>query len=117
MVTRCKPLLGTFVKITIDQDQDHAAIEYAFNAVQKIQGLMGFHQPGSELNRINRYAHTQAVDIHPWTGQVLSIAKQVHRHSHGIFNCGIGHRLVAAGLLPILTTAIMMWVALKTFAS
>lgn len=62
MVTRCKPLLGAFVEITIDQDQDHAAIEYAFNAIQKIQGLMGFYQPGSKLNRINRYAYTQAVD-------------------------------------------------------
>ena len=100
MITRCKPLLGTFVEITIDQETKQAAIDYAFKAIEQIQGLMGFHNPASELNYINRYAHHKAVDIHPWTAQVLRTAKQVHRHSRGLFNCGIGHRLVAAGLLP-----------------
>lgn len=99
-MTRCKPLLGTFVEITLDQDTNLKAIDHAFAAIEKIQGLMGFHQADTELNHINRYAHTRAVDIHPWTSQVLRIAKQVHHHSRGLFNCGIGHRLVAAGLLP-----------------
>ena len=100
-MTRCKPLLGTFVEITLDQDENSMAINHAFTAIEKIQELMSFHQPDSELNHINRCAHHKAVDIHPWTAQVLRIAKQVHRHSRGLFNCGIGHRLVAAGLLPI----------------
>ncbi len=100
MVTRCKPLLGTFVEISIEEDQFHSAIQYAFAAIEKIQALMGFHNPHSELNRINRLSHKQAIDIHPWTAQVLRVAKQVHRESQGLFNCGIGHRLVAAGLLP-----------------
>ena len=100
MMTRCKPLLGTFVEISLDQDENPIAIHHAFAAIEKIQDLMGFHQPHTELNNINRHAHTRAIDIHPWTAQVLRIAKQVHRHSRGLFNCGIGHRLVAAGLLP-----------------
>jgi thiamine biosynthesis lipoprotein len=100
MVTRCKPLLGTFVEISIDEDHHHPAIEYAFAAIEKIQILMGFHDPNSELNRINRLSHQRAIEIHPWTAQVLRVAKQIHRQSQGLFNCGIGHRLVAAGLLP-----------------
>ena len=99
-MTRCKPLLGTFVEITLDQDTNLIAMNHAFAAIERIQELMSFHQPDSELNHINRCAHHKAVDIHPWTAQVLRIAKQVHRHSRGLFNCGIGHRLVAAGLLP-----------------
>jgi len=97
---RCKPLLGTFVEIAIDQDDGQMVIDNAFSAVQTVQDLMGFHQPQSELCQINHYAHTQAVEIHPWTAQVIRIAKEVHRESHGLFDCGIGHRLVAAGLLP-----------------
>ena len=31
---------------------------------------------------------------------MLHTAKEVNRYSRGLFNCGIGHRLVAAGLLP-----------------
>lgn len=100
MITRCKPLLGTFVEISVDRGAQQTAIDYAFKAIEQIQGLMGFHNAASELNLINRYAHHKAVDIHPWTAQVLRTAKQVYRHSSGLFNCGIGHRLVAAGLLP-----------------
>ena len=100
MITRCKPLLGTFVEIMVDQEDCQTAIDHAFSVIQQIQGLMGFHNPNSELNRINHFAHQRAVDIHPWTAQVLCIAKKIHRYSGGLFNCGIGHRLVAAGLLP-----------------
>ena len=100
MITRCKPLLGTFVEISIDQDEDSHAIDHAFSAIETIQNLMGFHNPQSELCKLNRSAHQQAVNIHPWTSQVLSIAQTIYRQSDGLFNCGIGHRLVAAGLLP-----------------
>jgi hypothetical protein len=31
---------------------------------------------------------------------VLSIAQEINHHSEGLFNCGIGYRLVASGLLP-----------------
>lgn len=97
---RCKPLLGTFVEITIDQDDGQEAIESAFLAIEKIQNLMGFHNPKSELSQINHRAHKEAIEIHPWTAQVIRIAKEIHLASGGLFNCGIGHRLVAAGLLP-----------------
>ena len=100
MMMRCKPLLGTFVEIVVDQEDCQIPIDRAFSVIQKIQELMGFHNPNSELNRINHLAHQKAVDIHPWTAQVLCIAKKIYRHSGGLFNCGIGHRLVAAGLLP-----------------
>ena len=97
---RCKPLLGTFVEISISEDQDQMAIDHAFEAIQKVHDLMGFHNPESELSQINKQAHSEAVEIHPWTAQVIQIAKAVHLESNGLFDCGIGHRLVAAGLLP-----------------
>lgn len=99
-MTRCKPLLGTFVEISINADDQLLAIDHAFSAIQKVHELMGFHNPQSELSQINHRAHLEAVTIHPWTAQVIKIAKEIHRISGGLFNCGIGHRLVAAGLLP-----------------
>ena len=96
---RCKPLLGAFVEISIAHDDD-LAVENAFTAIEQVQQLMGFHNSQSELNKINRKAHVEAVDIHPWTAQVIRVAKEIHQESEGLFNCGIGHRLVAAGLLP-----------------
>ncbi len=98
---RCKPLLGTFVEISTE-DEGHflRAVELAFVAIGKVQSLMGFHDPESELSQINARSHLEPIRIHSWTAKVLAIAKEIHIESQGIFNCGIGHRLVEAGLLP-----------------
>jgi thiamine biosynthesis lipoprotein len=98
---RCKPLLGTYVEIsTKDEEQSLNAIENAFVAIKTVQDLMSFHQPESDLSQINANCHLEAVRIHPWTAQTLMIAQEIHHHSGGLFNCGIGHYLVANGLLP-----------------
>lgn len=98
---RCKPLLGTFVEIIVeDQSKFSISVEDAFLHIEQVQSLMGFHNPGSDLSKINARAHLEGVRIHPWTAAVLSIAKEIHIQSEGIFNCGIGHHLVEAGLLP-----------------
>ena len=68
---RCKPLLGTFVEISINQDDGQEAIDNAFAAIQNVHDLMGFHDPESELSQINRSAHMEVVEIHPWTTQVI----------------------------------------------
>jgi thiamine biosynthesis lipoprotein len=97
---RCKPLLGTFVEISTE-DGKHAlhAIEMAFTVIEQVQSLMGFHDPDSELSQINARSYLEPIRVHPWTAEVLSIAKEIHIESQGIFNCGVGHRLVEAGLL------------------
>ena len=97
---RCKPLLGTFVEISTKQENSEEAIELAFLAIKKVQSLMSFHDQQSELSTINREAHIRTISIDPWTSQIIRIAQDIHQHSDGLFNCGIGHRLVAAGLLP-----------------
>ena len=97
---RCKPLLGTFVEIVDDGDHASSTIPQAFLAIEQVQSLMGFHNPHSELSKINQLAHIKPIHLHPWTSQVLAIAKEIHQHSDGLFNCGIGHHLVEAGLLP-----------------
>lgn len=98
---RCKPLLGTFVEIsTEDGVNSPHAIEAAFSSIEQVQLLMGFHNPESELSQINARSYLKPVRIHPWTAEVLTIAQEIYRQSDGVFNCGIGHRLVEAGLLP-----------------
>ena len=98
---RCKPLLGTYVEISVDDEpQAHQAVHDAFCAIERVQNLMGFHQPSSELSQINQRAHIEPVHIHPWTAKVLSIAQEIHQQSQGLFNCGIGQHLVQAQLLP-----------------
>ena len=97
---RCKPLLGTYVEISIKQENGDEAISLAFSAIEKVQSLMSFHDQYSELSIINREAHLRAIAIDPWTSKIIRIAQDIHQHSGGLFNCGIGHRLVEAKLLP-----------------
>lgn len=98
---RCKALLGTFIEIsTPNSAQSLNAMENAFLAIAEIQNLMGFHDPKSELSLINARCHLEDIRIHPWTAQVLTVAQEIYLHSGGLFNCGIGHHLVAKGLLP-----------------
>lgn len=97
---RCKPLLGTFVEISIEQEDAEASMNYAFAEIEKVQDLMSFHLPQSELSKINRQAHLRPIQIDRWTAKILHIAKDIYVHSSGLFNCGVGHRLIASGLLP-----------------
>ena len=93
MKARCQALLGTFVEISIEQDHSLISLDDAFEAIKQIQDLMSFHEPLSELNHINRYAHLKTIQIHPWTAEVLKIAQDIHEQSDGLFNCGIGQRI------------------------
>jgi len=97
---RCKPLLGTFVEISIEQEDAEALMNDAFTEIEKVQDLMSFHHPQSELSKINRQAHLGPIKIDRWTAQILHIAQDIHLHSGGLFNCGVGYRLISAGLLP-----------------
>jgi thiamine biosynthesis lipoprotein len=98
---RCKPLLGTFVEISTEDGQHlSGAVEMAFTAIEQVQSLMGFHNRDSDLSKINTRSYLEPIRIHSWTAEVLRIAQEICRKSDGIFNCGIGHRLVEAGLLP-----------------
>lgn len=94
---RCKPLLGTYVEIAADND---CAIDQAFAAIELVQDLMSFHNPNSELSQINAHAHTKTILVHQWTFQVLRIAQELCESTNGMFDCGVGGKLVSSGLLP-----------------
>lgn len=104
---RCKPLLGTYVEISIDEiTEDYApskaniAIDAAFSTIELVQQLMSFHNPLSELSIINSLAHTKTLQVHEWTYQVLATAIEIYHASNGLFNCGIGSKLLSSGMLP-----------------
>jgi len=79
---RCKPLLGTYVEISTNdispQNSEsiaNHAIDRAFDAIELVQKLMGFHSPDSELSKINQRSHLDILGVHEWTFKVLSAAK------------------------------------------
>lgn len=107
-IERAKPLLGTIVRIRVHglpSDVANDAIDGAFDLVADVHRLMSFHEPGSELSRLNGEASCGAVSIGPHTHAVLSRALELAEASEGLFDPTIAPALVENGLLPALPGA------------
>ncbi len=102
MLERMRPLLGTFVTVraevgAADANQVFAA---AFGAIERVQAGLSFHDPGSELSRVNRSAASAAQALSPLFARVLRASLALARRSDGCFDPTIGVRLVRWGQLP-----------------
>lgn len=104
-IRRARPLLGTFVEIELagaPGSEMHYAIGAAFDAIAQVHRLMSFHEPDSDVGRLNREAGIRPVSVHAWTFEVLETAVELHRCSQGRFDITIAPALQAIGLLPSL---------------
>lgn len=102
VLRRARPLLGTVVDITARGESAQEvgyALEQAFAAVEHIQALMSYHDPASDVSRLNRHGMGY-VAVHPHTWQVLNTARSISEASHGIFDISIAPELVQHGYLP-----------------
>jgi FAD:protein FMN transferase len=100
---RCRPLLGTFVDVTAS-GTNAALLEYGINAafgtIEKVHRLMSFHDPCSDVSRMNRDAFPRSVIVHPWTWKVLKTAQQFSQDSNGVFDVAVARLLANRGYLP-----------------
>lgn len=103
VVERCRPLLGTYVAARVGglpADAAHAAIDAAFQEVALVHSRMSFHEPGSDVSRLNREAYDTPVAVHPRTANVLRWACELAEASGGAFDVTVAAELVAWGVLP-----------------
>jgi FAD:protein FMN transferase len=97
-IRRCRPLLGTLVEITC-QGSPHD-IDCAFTAIEKVHRLMSFHDPTSDVARMNRHASRRPVKVHPWTWRVLKSAQEFSTKTNGVFDITMARQLVKWDYLP-----------------
>ena len=103
VIERAQPWLGTIVTIRAEglpSAQAHSAIDAAFAEVATIHRLMSFHEPGSDISRLNRDGSVRPVDVHPYTLDVLREAQAISASTNGCFDISIGAELVAWDMLP-----------------
>lgn len=103
LTLRARPLLGTLVEIGASGPDPRAvldAIEVAFAAVARVHALMSYHDPDSDVSRINREAVNRPVTVDAQTWQVLAAAQDLSRSSEGLFDVTIAPTLARFGLLP-----------------
>lgn len=105
-IERCKPLLGTFVEISISADVSDPTLmtlsNRAFTEIENIHKLMSFHEPDSELSKINRDAYTHSVPLSPSTEWVISNAIELSKITNGSYDVTIANDLMRHGGLPAL---------------
>lgn len=105
--TRCRPLLGTFVEITLKgYDNKDRLIDLStmlFDEIERIHSLLGFHNLDSELTHLNQRMLTTTLDNFPISvdmNNVLTLALSLHRESNGLFDVAIASHLIKQNLLP-----------------
>lgn len=100
MMRRAQPWLGTMVEVSVAAHAGHGAIDAAFAAVARVHRLMSFHDPASDVSRINRAAPGETIAIDPGTWQVLELAGRVADLSEDAFDVACAPRLVQWSILP-----------------
>jgi hypothetical protein len=98
-IRRCRPLLGTFVEIAACGG-DEGSLARGIDAIARVNRLMSFHDPLSDVSRMNREAFPKGVSVHPWTWQVMRAAKRFAEESHGTFDITIAPLLTKWNYLP-----------------
>jgi thiamine biosynthesis lipoprotein len=103
MMRRARPLLGTLVEVAAegsDADRLHSAIEAAFAVIEQVHRLMSFHDPESNVSRLNRAQPGQEVSVDAHTSRVLCLARELSELSKGAFDVTTAPVLVESGFLP-----------------
>jgi len=100
---RCRPLLGTYVEIAAtgaDRSRLEQAVENAFAAIAEVHRLMSYHDPASDVCRLNREGFPKGVVVHPWTWHVLKSAQEFNRESRDAFDITVAPLLTKQNHLP-----------------
>ena len=103
-----RPAMGTLVHVSgsgPDAATAQLAVDAALATSERIESLMSFHDPESELSRLNRAAWRTPQTVHPWTWSVLRRALLFAEASDGLFDITVAPLLVREGLLPGLADA------------
>lgn len=99
---RARPLLGTLVEIAAQGASEAAvsqAISQAFAAAEIVQSLMSYHDPASDVSRLNR-AGVACISVDPQTWHVLDVARSLSEATAGVFDVSVAPELVRYGYLP-----------------
>lgn len=99
-IRRAQPWLGTLVDIAARGVEADQAVTEAFRIIALVHRLMSYHEPDSDVTRINREGTLEPVAVHPWTWQVLARARALSEASGGLFDITVAPTLTRLGYLP-----------------
>jgi len=88
---RSQFLMGTLVEISVfDKDENIPAVQSAFDEIQRLEGLMSTHIPGSEISKINQVAGVEPTPVSPEVFEVISRALYWAEQTDGALDISVG---------------------------
>jgi thiamine biosynthesis lipoprotein len=102
-LTRCRPLLGTFVEIRahgLPAVELNAAVNAAFGVIAGVQSHLSAHDQQSELSRLNDTAALRPTRVSPALHTLLQRGLELSRASRGAFDFTVAPLLAQWNLLP-----------------
>ena len=103
-LTRIKPILGTYVSISITADTTREKLievtEAGYKEIYRIHELMSFHEPTSEITKLNLSALKKPIQISNDTLQVINSALELSKTTNGIFDISCANAMVKQKRLP-----------------
>jgi FAD:protein FMN transferase len=87
--SRMRPMLGTYVEISIhgsDRAKAYKTIDEGFSAIDELDHLLSSHRIDSELNAINQAAGKTAISVSPWTYECVAAAVEIGDQTKGAFD-------------------------------
>ena len=104
---RCKPLLGTFIEISLQGNySEQALIDYsedAFTELKRLHNSLSFHESNSDLTRLNvklLQQFTENIHLTEELSEILSLAQSLYHLSGGYFDLTIAPSLIFSEQLP-----------------
>ncbi len=85
--------MGTLVEISVfekDESIVQTAIQSAFEEIQRLEGLMSIHIPGSEVSKINQAAGIGPTPVSPEVFEVIDRAIYWAKKTNGALDISIG---------------------------
>ena len=93
VVRRTRVIMDTVIEITLfnegDAEKSNSAVSKAFNEIKRLESLLGRHQKGSDIWKVNQNPG-EAIKVSTETVEVLSGAKGFSMLSNGSFDITIG---------------------------
>lgn len=86
-------VMGTVVEITVTHSEEalaRRAMEKAFGELERLEGMLSSHLPGSEVSLVNSRAGGEEVKVSGELLSLLALAMEVSRGSGGAFDVTVG---------------------------
>ena len=88
-----KVMMDTFVSITVvskSEKKAREAMDAAFQELKRLEGLLDFYSPRSEISKINKGSGGVPVSVTPTTFSLINTALEVSKITDGAFDITLG---------------------------